>query len=339
MDKTDLKSMTLPQLTEVVKGCGEPLFRAKQVFGWLQKGVHSFEEMGNVSKTLKEKLKENYYVSNVSIEKRLDSSVDDTVKYLYRLSDGEYIESVVMKYKHGYSICISTQVGCRMGCGFCASTIGGLCRNLTGGEMLSQITEAQNDLNIRISNVVLMGMGEPLDNYENVMRFLSLVSEEDGLHIGMRHISLSTCGVVDKMKLLEKEKLQITLSVSLHAPNDEIRSQIMPVNRKWGVVELLEACKSYIKTTSRRISFEYAMIYGINDSDACASELSKRLKGMLCHVNLIPANDVHDQYTKSNVTQIHRFQYILENNGINVTVRRTLGSDINASCGQLRAEK
>lgn len=335
----DLKSMSLPEINAVIKELGQPEYRGKQVYSWLSKGVNSFEEMKNINKELCEKLQQKYTISYVKIEKKLQSSLDETVKYLFKLSDGEFIETVVMKYKHGYSICISTQVGCRMGCGFCASTIGGLSRNLTAGEMLSQITEAQRDLDIRISNIVLMGMGEPLDNYDNVLKFLALVSDDLGLNIGMRHISLSTCGIVDKIYELLEKKLQLTLSVSLHAPNDEIRDQIMPINKKWRVDELLTACKKYIKTTNRRISFEYTMIEGLNDSDECAILLSKKLKGLLCHVNLIPTNQVHlNKFNKSGTAKILHFSKILTNYGINVTIRRTLGSDINASCGQLKGE-
>ena len=259
------------------------------------------------------------------------------IKYLFRLNDGELIESVVMKYKYGYTICVSSQVGCKMGCKFCASGIAGFVRNLTASEILSQVYTAQRDLNIRISHIVMMGVGEPLDNFDNVMRFLSLISDENGLNISMRNISLSTCGVVSGIYKLMEKKLQLTLSISLHAPNDAIRSNTMPVNDRWNIDELIKACKDYIKATNRRISFEYAMISGVNDSDECARELGKRLKGMLCHVNLIPVNSVKERdYKKSSDNRIAEFIKILEKYGINVTVRRTLGSDINASCGQLR---
>ena len=262
---------------------------------------------------------------------------DDTVKYLYRLNDGELIESVVMKYKYGYTICVSSQVGCKMGCKFCASGIAGFIRNLTPSEILSQIYKAQKDLGIRISHIVMMGVGEPLDNYDNIIKFLSLVSDENGINIGMRNISLSTCGVVTGIYKLMEEKLQLTLSISLHAPNDEIRSRTMPVNDRWNIDELLNACKDYIKVTNRRISFEYAMISGVNDSDECARELASKLKGMLCHVNLIPVNSVKERsYRKSSKDRMEAFIRILAKYGINATVRRTLGSDINASCGQLR---
>jgi 23S rRNA (adenine2503-C2)-methyltransferase len=262
---------------------------------------------------------------------------DNTVKYLFRLNDGELIESVIMKYKYGYTICVSSQVGCKMGCKFCASGIAGFVRNLTASEILSQVYTAQRDLGIRISHIVMMGVGEPLDNFDNVMRFLSHVTDENGLNISMRNISLSTCGVVTGIYKLMEKKLQLTLSVSLHAPNDAIRSQTMPVNDRWNIDELLKACRDYTNATSRRISFEYAMISGVNDTDECARELGKRLKGMLCHVNLIPVNSVKERdYKKSSDNRIADFIKVLEKYGINVTVRRTLGSDINASCGQLR---
>ncbi|MBQ2675849.1 MAG: 23S rRNA (adenine(2503)-C(2))-methyltransferase RlmN [Clostridia bacterium] len=336
----DLKSLNEIEINELITGIGIPKFRAKQIFGWLCKGVDSFDEMSNVPKAVLEKIAEDYYISYVTVERKFVSQIDGTVKYLFRLCDDEFIESVVMKYKHGYSICVSTQVGCRMGCRFCASTIEGKKRDLTAGEILSQIFTAQKDLNIRISNIVLMGMGEPLDNYDNTLKFLELVSGESGLNIGMRHISLSTCGVVDKIKKLEQLKLQLTLSISLHAPNDEIRDMIMPINKKWRVNELIEACKSYINTTGRRISFEYAMIKDVNDSDDCAKQLIKLLSGMICHVNLIPANQVHkDKFERPDTKRVYEFEKILNSGGINATVRRTLGADINASCGQLKGKK
>lgn len=338
MQKQDIKSMTLPEIQGTCEEMGLPKFRAKQIYTWLQKyGVESFDEMSNISKDLRKLFNENYIICGCNIEKKLVSEYDGTVKYLYRLYDGEIIESVLMKYKYGYTLCVSTQVGCRMGCSFCASTIGGLVRSLNPSEMLSQIHTAQRDMNIRISHVVLMGMGEPLDNFDNVMRFLELVSDDDGLNLGMRNISLSTSGIVPKIYDLLEKNLQLTLSVSLHAPNDEIRSRIMPVNRKWGVDELLTACRKYASVTSRRISFEYAMINNVNDTDECAAELAKKLRGMLCHVNLIPANEVHENaYSRSTKERLERFSKILKDRGINVTTRRTLGGDIDASCGQLR---
>lgn len=336
----DIKSLYLSELTESFKTDKLPAFRAKQVYEWLTKGVSSFDDMTNLSKDLRNILLQKYYISHAEIEKKLVSEYDGTVKYLFKMNDGQFVESVLMKYKHGYSICISTQIGCKMGCAFCATGLGGFIRNLTASEMLAQIQTAQNDNNIRISNVVLMGMGEPLDNFDNVIRFLNIVSSEQSLNIGMRHISLSTCGLVDKIYELEKMRLQLTLSVSLHAPNDKIRDTIMPVNKKYSVDKLLNACRSYAKATSRRISFEYIMIEGVNDSDECANELAAKLRGMLCHVNLIPANNVKEKgYVKSKNDTIKRFTEILSAKGISVTVRRTLGSDINASCGQLRSRR
>ena len=335
---TDIKSMTLQELKDEITAMGEKSFKAGQIYGWFHKhGAVSFDEMTNLSKDFRAQLQKKYDIYNCTIEKKLVSLYDDTVKYLFRLNDGELIESVVMKYKYGYTICVSSQVGCKMGCKFCASGIAGFVRNLTPSEILSQVYTAQRDLGIRISHIVMMGVGEPLDNFDNVMRFLSLITDENGLNISMRNISLSTCGVVTGIYKLMDKKMQLTLSVSLHAPNDKIRSNTMPVNDKWNIDELLKACRDYTKATSRRISFEYAMISGVNDSDECAAELGKRLKGMLCHVNLIPVNSVKERdYKKSSDNRIAGFIKTLEKYGINVTVRRTLGSDINASCGQLR---
>ncbi len=335
---TDIKSLTLQELKDEIALMGEKNFKAGQIYSWLHKhGAVSFDEMTNISKDLRSQLQKKYDIYNCTIEKKLVSVYDETVKYLFRLNDGELIESVVMKYKYGYTICVSSQVGCKMGCKFCASGIAGFVRNLTPSEILSQVYMAQRDLGIRISHIVMMGVGEPLDNFDNVMRFLELIGDENGLNISMRNISLSTCGVVTGIYKLMEKKLQLTLSVSLHAPNDEIRSRTMPVNDRWNVDELLKACRDYTKATSRRISFEYAMISGVNDSDECARELGKKLKGMLCHVNLIPVNSVKERdYKKSSDNRITEFIKVLEKYGINVTVRRTLGSDINASCGQLR---
>ena len=333
----DIKSMYEEELKEEFAKMGEPAYRAGQVYKWLHEGVKSFDEMTNISKKLRERLMENYYISNAAIEKKLISAYDDTKKYLFSFGDGEMVESVLMKYHHGYTSCISTQVGCKMGCTFCATGKSGFSRNLTASEMLAQLQAEQQDNHIRISNIVLMGMGEPLDNFENVIRFLKLVSSENGMNIGMRHISLSTCGIVPKIYELADMKLQLTLSVSLHAPNDPIRSRTMPVNRKYNIDELLKACQYYVRQTNRRISFEYAMIDGVNDSVANAEELAKRLKGILSHVNLIPVNAVKGTgYEKSKKESIKRFIAVLERAGITATVRRTLGSDINASCGQLR---
>ncbi len=336
----DIKSLTKEQLRQQVCALGVPAFRATQVGNWLDAGCTSFDEMTNLPLALREQLKAQFVIPGVTVLRKLQSRQDETVKYLFGLSDGEAVESVLMSYHHGWSQCLSTQVGCRMGCTFCATGMGGLSRNLLPAEMMGQIEAAQKDHGIRVSSIVLMGMGEPLDNYDNVLRFLQMLSEPDGVHIGMRHVSLSTCGLVDGIYRLMEEKLQLTLSVSLHAPNDEIRSRTMPVNRKYPIAELLKACKAYIQATGRRISFEYAMIDGVNDSDACAMELASRLKGMLCHVNLIPVNEVSGKtHRRSSVQRLKQFSSILEKQGITVTVRRTLGADINASCGQLRRQE
>ncbi len=340
MDKIDIKSMTIPEIEELVKKMGQPKFRASQIFKWLHSGTVSFDEMSNLSKELRSLLNEQCYIADVEIIRRLESQIDGTVKYLYRLYDGQTVESVLMKYNHGYTVCISTQVGCRMGCKFCASGIGGLIRNLTASEMLSQIMAAQRDNGIRVSNVVMMGMGEPLDNFENSVRFLKLVSDDKGMNIGLRHISLSTSGVVKGIYDLAQLNLPITLSISLHAATDEIRSRTMPVNNKWNIDALLKACKDYQKITTRRISFEYAMIQGVNDSDEDALLLSKKLKGIMCHVNLIPANPVVEtEFKKSEHKRIENFRSKLEQYGVTATIRRTLGADINASCGQLRRQE
>lgn len=336
--KRDIKSFTPEELADEFSALSLPKFRCAQVFQWLhQSGVDSFDDMTNLPVSLRHSLEEQYAIYHCAVERKLVSSLDGTVKYLFRLHDGELVESVVMQYKYGYSICVSSQVGCKMGCKFCASALAGFGRNLTPSEILSQIHRAQTDLKIRISHIVLMGMGEPLDNFDHVIKFLSLVNNEAGLHISMRSISLSTCGVVPRIYDLMKHNLQLTLSVSLHAPNDEIRSGTMPVNDRWGIDELLKACKDYTTVTGRRISFEYTLIDGVNDSQACANQLAQRLSGMLCHVNLIPVNPVseHD-FEKSSNKNITKFALILKKRGINATIRRTLGSDINASCGQLR---
>ncbi len=337
----NIRSMTLDELSSDFESLGFPKFRSKQVYSWVQeKCVFSFDEMLNIPKDMKAVLTEHYSFYNCEINTKLVSKVDDTVKYLFTLYDGEYVESVVMKYKYGYSICISTQVGCKMGCTFCASAIGGFVRNLDSGEMLAEIFAAQRDLGIKINHLVLMGTGEPLDNYDNVMRMLELLTDEQGQNMSMRHISLSTCGIVPKIYDLAEKKLGLTLSVSLHAPNNQIRNKSMPVNSKYDIDELLKSCRYYAKVTGRRISFEYAMIKGVNDSDANAMELADRLKGILCHVNLIPVNNVREtNFVKSSVERQKKFIDILASRGITATVRRTLGSDINASCGQLRASK
>lgn len=337
MDKKDIRSLTLPEIEADLEAMGEKKFRASQVYKWVASGCESFEEMTNISKELREKLDATYFIPTVKIIKKLVSSIDGTVKYLYELYDGERIESVLMKYNHGYTVCISTQVGCRMGCSFCASGIEGLFRNLSPAEMLAQVMKAGRDNQVRVSNIVLMGMGEPLDNFENVKRFLELVSDPKGLGIGYRHISLSTSGVVPGIYKLGKLNIPITLSISLHAPFDDIRSEMMKVNRRWSINELITACKDYQKITGRRISFEYAMIKGKNDTEACALKLAEILKGIMCHVNLIPVNPVKEKnYEKSDRVALLRFADRLNGLGVNTTVRRTLGSDIDASCGQLR---
>lgn len=329
--------MYYEELEAYLSELGEPRFRTEQLFRWLHTGAEDFSVMTNLPALLRDKLSELAYIAGVKTVKKFCSQLDGTVKYLYKLYDGEYIESVLMKYEHGYTVCISTQVGCRMGCSFCASGLNGLTRNLTASEMLSQITAAERDNNIRVSNVVMMGMGEPLDNFENSVRFLRLVSDGRGLNIGLRHISLSTSGVVSGIQRLKEYNFPITLSVSLHAPNDKIRSSIMRVNRKWNVSELLQACREYQRVTARRISFEYALIEGVNDSEDCADELARRLRGIMCHVNLIPANPVKENsFKKPDKVKISHFRDMLIKKGINATVRRTLGADIDASCGQLR---
>ena len=337
----DLRSLNYNEMSIEITNLGFPKFRVNQIYSWVhEKCVESFDEMTNLSKDMRNQLAEHFYISKLTINTKLTSKIDDTVKYLFVLPDGEYVESVVMKYKYGYSICISTQVGCKMGCTFCASAIGGFVRQLSVGEMLSEIYNAQNDLKIKINHLVLMGTGEPLDNYDNVVKMLELISDEKGQNMSMRHISLSTCGIVPKIYDLAEKKYGLTLSISLHAPNNRIRSMSMPINKSYDIDELLKACRHYSEYTGRRISFEYAMIKDVNDSDECAIELADRLKGMLCHVNLIPVNNVREtSYVKSSVERQKKFIDILCSRGITATVRRTLGSDINASCGQLRASK
>ena len=332
---TDLKSMTLEEMTASLKALGEPAFRGKQVFTWLHRGVTSFDEMSNLSKALREKLKGEYLLTPPRVARKQVSQLDGTIKYLWELSDGNCIESVLMQYHHGNTVCISSQVGCRMGCAFCASTIAGKVRDLTPAEMLDQVIFTQKDSGLPISNIVLMGIGEPMDNLNTVLRFLELVNHPDGLNIGMRHISLSTCGVIPGIDRLADLGLQLTLSVSLHAPDSETRSRIMPVNRAYDVEKLFDACHRYFQKTGRRISFEYAMIDGVNDQDWQADLLAKKIKGMPGHVNLIPLNDVVESPFKPS-KRVAAFQKRLESHGITATVRRSLGGDIDASCGQLR---
>ena len=333
----NLKSLTQTELAEVFKNMGQPAFRAGQVYGWLQKGICGYDEMTNIPKSLRTVLEERYPLCPPKVVRRQESKKDGTIKYLWQLHDGNCVETVLMRYHYGNTVCISTEVGCRMGCAFCASTLGGLVRKLEPFEMLDQVAFTQRDSGLPISHIVLMGIGEPLDNFENVMRFLELVNSEQGLNISMRHISLSTCGLVPKIDQLAAKKLQLTLSVSLHAPNDEIRRTIMPVSRAYPIEELLDACRRYYAATSRRISFEYAMIQGVNDRPQDARELIRRLKGLPAQFNLIPLNHVEESPLKpSTRADVAAFQKLLEDGGIPATVRRTLGGDIDASCGQLR---
>ena len=333
----NIKAMTLPELTAALKEMGQPGFRAKQIYTWLHKGVRSYDEMTNISKELRTELSQRYPFTPPEVVRRQQSQRDGTIKYLWRLTDGNCVETVLMRYHYGNTVCISTEVGCRMGCAFCASTLGGLVRKLEPQEILDQVLFTQVDSGLPVSHIVLMGIGEPLDNYENVLRFLELVNSPEGMNISMRHISLSTCGLIPKIRELAEKKLQLTLSISLHAPSDETRDRIMPVNKAYPTQELLDACRDYYRITGRRISFEYAMIQGVNDSEADARLLLKRLKGMGAHMNLIPLNHVEESPLKPSTRQaVQRFQQILEEGGIPATVRRTLGGDIDASCGQLR---
>ena len=338
MTMTDIKSMTQEEITDALRAMGEPAFRGKQVFSWLHKGATDFAEMNNLSKPLREKLGKEFTITAPTVARKQVSRLDGTVKYLWELRDGNCIETVLMSYHHGNTVCISSQVGCRMGCKFCASTIAGKVRDLTPSEMLDQVLFTQLDSGKDISNIVLMGIGEPLDNRVNVLRFLQLVNHPEGLNIGMRHISLSTCGVVPGIDALAEENLQLTLSVSLHAPDSATRSRIMPVNNTYDVEELFAACHRYFKKTGRRISFEYAMIDGVNDHDWQADLLAERIRGMPGHVNLIPLNDVVESEFKPS-RRVAAFQKRLESHGLTATVRRSLGGDIDASCGQLRRKE
>ena len=332
-----LKSKTLPEMQALFKELGQPTFRAKQVYTWLHKGVRSYDEMTNLPKALREQLAQHYPIQAPEVVRKQESAKDGTIKYLWRLADGNCVETVLMRYHYGNTVCISTEVGCAMGCAFCASTIGGLVRRLEPHEMLDQVLFTQVDSGQPVSHIVLMGIGEPLDNFDNVMRFLELVNSEDGMNISMRHISLSTCGLVPKIDALAQRKLQISLAVSLHGPNDEIRNRIMPVNKAYPIDTLLAACRRYYEATSRRIHFEYAMIDGVNDRECDARELLRRLKGLGAHINMIPLNHVEESPLKpSSKAAVAKFQKILEDGGITATVRRTLGGDIDASCGQLR---
>ena len=339
MCKKQINALTLPQLAERLKEMEQPAFRSKQIFHWLhQKQVSEFSQMTDQPKTLLAKLEEEYDIVRLSIQRRQQSK-DGTVKYLFGLPDGNCIETVVMRYTYGNTVCVSTQVGCRMGCRFCASTQAGLVRSLTADAAAAEIYAAQADIGQRISHIVLMGIGEPLDNFDNVMDFLTIISCPDGINIGMRNISLSTCGLVPMIDKLAQRKLQLTLSISLHAPNDEMRSRMMPVNNAYPVAQLIDACRRYQKTTGRRISFEYSMVKGGNDSPETARQLAGLIKGMGAHVNLIPINPVDGSpYSATDAANVRRFQQLLEQLGVNATVRRRLGSDISAACGQLRRE-
>lgn len=339
MEKLDILSLYPDELAAEIEALGEKKFRAAQIFDWLHvKRAVRFEEMTNISLSLRTKLDDRFYINRLNVAKTLESSIDNTVKYLYELSDGNHVECVLMDYKHGNSLCISTQVGCKMGCQFCASTIAGFKRNLEPSEMLSEIYEAERSSGRKVESLVLMGIGEPLDNFDNVVRFLKLLSCPEGKNLSLRHVSLSTCGLADRIYKLAELKLGLTLSVSLHAADDKRRSEIMPVNNSYNIEKLLKACRDYIASTGRRISFEYAVIRGVNDSKADADKLIGLLKGMNCHVNLIPVNEIKERDFKSDRRSVLNFQHMLENGGLNVTVRRTLGSDINAACGQLRRE-
>ena len=332
---TDLKSMNLTGMAAFFKELGQPAFRARQVYQWLHRGARSFGEMTNLPKPLREALEADCFLSAPQVERKQVSAQDGTIKYLWRLSDGNCIETVLMRYHHGNTVCISSQVGCRMGCAFCASTLGGKVRDLTPAEMLDQVLFTQIDSGAPVSNIVLMGIGEPLDNFDTVLRFLELVNSPEGMNIGMRHISLSTCGLTEKIDKLAEYQLQLTLSVSLHAPDDETRSKIMPANRGTGVEALFAACRRYFEKTGRRVSYEYIMIDGVNDQDWQADLLARHLRGAPGHVNLIPLNNVEESPLKPS-RRVAAFQKRLEGQGVTATVRRKLGGDIDASCGQLR---
>lgn len=339
LEKTDILSLSPEELEQILVENGEKKFRAKQIFQWLHvKRVMDFDQMTDISVQLRQYLKENFCINGLFMQKRLESAIDNTVKYLYRLSDGNFVETVLMDYHHGKSICVSTQVGCKMGCNFCASAIAGYVRSLEPSEILMQIYETERDTGTRVSGVVLMGIGEPLDNFSNVLKFLRLLSDKNGNNLSLRHVSLSTCGIVPKIYELADMKLQLTLSVSLHSPYNDKRSEIMPVNRTYNIDELMKACRYYIDTTGRRVTFEYAVIDGVNSSDKDADRLAALLRGMNCHVNLIPVNRVKERNYKTARSGVADFAKRLGDRGINATVRRTLGSDIEAACGQLRRD-
>lgn len=338
--KKDLVSLLPQELEAEMLAMGEPRYRAAQIFQWVGRGVRDFDAMRDLPKTLREKLDAQYELYAPKVLKKQVSQLDGTIKYLWELRDGNAVETVVMRYRHGNTVCISSQVGCRQGCAFCASTIGGLVRNLTATEMLDEVMFSQLESGLVISNIVLMGIGEPLDNFDHVMRFLELVNQPKGMNIGMRHITLSTCGLIERFPDLAERDLQLTLSVSLHAPDDETRSQIMPANHGRGIDALMDACRRYFERTGRRISFEYAMIDGVNDSAHHAELLASRARAVGAHVNLIPLNHVEERpFQPSTQGHMKAFIKILENAGVNVTVRRSLGGDVDASCGQLRRKR
>lgn len=339
MEKIDILSLSYEELEQQILSMGEKKFRVGQIFEWVhKKRIVEFSEMTNISAQLRETLDDKFCIKSLFVTKKLESHVDNTLKYLYELEDGNHIETVLMDYNHGNSLCISTQVGCKMGCNFCASTIAGFKRNLLPSEMLMQLYETERNSGKKVSSIVLMGIGEPLDNFDNVVKFLKILSSEKGTNMSLRHVSLSTCGLVPKINELAQMKFGLTLSISLHATTNEKRSEIMPVNRSYNIQQLMQACRNYIDKTGRRISFEYALMDGINDSQEQAKELSKLLKGMICHVNIIPVNKIKERNYVSNRNSAMRFQKYLEELGVNATIRRTLGTDINAACGQLRRE-
>ena len=339
MEKTDILSLELPELEAALEAVGEKKFRAKQIYQWLHvKRIFDFDKMTDLSVQLRARLKEIFCVNGLFVQKKLESSIDNTVKYLYRLSDGNYVETVLMEYSYGHSICVSTQVGCKMGCRFCASAIAGYVRSLEPSEILMQVYETERDAGVRVSGIVLMGIGEPMDNFDNVVKFLRILSDGKGNNFSLRHVSLSTCGIVPRIYELADMKLQLTLCISLHSSDNNSRSEIMPVNRTYNIQELLGACRYYIEKTGRRVTFEYAVISGVNSSDADADRLSDLLRGMNCHVNLIPVNKVRERNYRTASTAVADFAKRLGKRGINATVRRTLGSDIEAACGQLRRD-
>ncbi|MGL5714931.1 MAG: 23S rRNA (adenine(2503)-C(2))-methyltransferase RlmN [Paraclostridium sp.] len=336
-NKVCLKNFTEEELKEYIKSIGEKAFRATQIYGWIYKGAKNFSDMKNISKSLQDKLDETSFIGNLNVDLKLVSKLDGTRKYLFELNDGNIIESVMMEYEHGVTVCISNQVGCRMGCRFCASTIDGLVRNLEPWEILDQIIKIQEDIGKRVSNIVLMGSGEPLDNFDNTKQFLKLVNDKNGLNIGYRHITLSTCGVVPKMYELADLGMPINLALSLHSPYDESRKEIMPIANAYSIKEVIDACKYYIQKTNRRVTFEYSLIKGVNGSQQDAKKLASLLKGILCHVNLIPINKVEErEYEKPDKTYIYKFRDNLQKENIPATIRREMGSDISGACGQLR---